>query len=118
LAAGVAGMIKIEQYWMAVEPIDMRAGMETVLGKVVAVFGSAQAHHAYLFTNRRANRIKVLVSDGFGVWLAIRRLHEGHFVRAQLESRASVELTQSQLEALLLGLPWQRLGKAHEITVS
>jgi transposase len=111
-------MIKIEQYWMAVEPIDMRAGMETVLGKVVAVFGSAQAHHAYLFTNRRANRIKVLVSDGFGVWLAIRRLHEGHFVRAQLESRASVELTQSQLEALLLGLPWQRLGKAHEITVS
>jgi len=37
-------MIKIEQYWMAVEPIDMRAGMETVLGKVVAVFGSAKAH--------------------------------------------------------------------------
>ena len=35
-------MIRIQQYWMAVEPIDMRAGMETVLGKVVAVFGSAQ----------------------------------------------------------------------------
>ena len=118
MAAGVAGMIKIEQYWMAVEPIDMRAGMETVLGKVVSVFGSAKAHHAYLFTNRRANRLKVLVTDGFGVWLAIRRLHEGHFVRTQLESRPSVELTQSQLEALLLGLPWQRLAKAHEITVS
>ena len=67
-------MIHIQQYWMAVEPIDMRAGMETVLGKVVAVFGSARAHHAYLFTNRRANRLKVLVTDEFGVWLTVRRL--------------------------------------------
>ena len=79
-------MIQIDQYWMAVEPIDMRAGMETVLGKVVSVFGSAQAHHAYFFTNRRANRIKVLVTDGFGVWLASRRLHEDHFVLTQLKS--------------------------------
>ena len=118
MAAGVVGMIQIDQYWMAVEPIDMRAGMETVLGKVVSVFGSAQAHHAYFFTNRRANRIKVLVTDGFGVWLAVRRLHEGHFVRTQLESGMRVEMTQSQVEALLLGLPWQRLGKARQITVS
>jgi transposase len=110
-------MIKIDQYWLAVEPIDMRAGMETVLGKVVSVFGSAQAHHAYLFTNRRANRIKVLVSDGFGIWLAMRRLHEGHFIRAQLGTSGGIELTQSQIEALLLGLPWQRLAKARQITV-
>lgn len=58
-------------------------GMETVLGKVVSVFGSVQAHHAYFFTSRRANRIQVLVTDRFGVWLAVRRLHEGHFVRTQ-----------------------------------
>jgi hypothetical protein len=45
--ARVAGVNKIEQYWMAIEPIDMRAGIETVLGKVVSVFGAAQAHHAY-----------------------------------------------------------------------
>jgi hypothetical protein len=31
---------------------------------VVKVFGEARAHHAYLFANRRANRIKVLVHDG------------------------------------------------------
>ena len=111
-------MIQIDQYWMAVEPIDMRAGIETVLGKVVSVFGSAQAHHAYFFTNRRANRIKVLVTDGFGVWLAVRRLHEGPFVRTQLESGVRVEMTLSQVEALLLGLSWQRLGKARQITVS
>ncbi len=103
---------------MAIEPIDMRAGIETVLGKVVSVFGAAQAHHGYFFTNCRANRIKVLVTDSFWVWLAVRRLHEGHFIRTQVESGSKVEMTQSQVEALLLGLPWQRLGKACQITVS
>ena len=114
---GLAGMIRIQQYWMAVEPIDMRAGMETVLGKVVAVFGSARAHHAYLFTNRRANRLKVLVTDEFGVWLTVRRLHEGYFARVQDVAGTRLELTQSQVDALLVGLPWQRLGKPSRITV-
>lgn len=110
-------MIHIERYWMAFEPIDMRASMETVLGKVVAVFGSAQTHHAYLFTNRRANRLKVLVTDGFVVWLAVRRLHEGHFVRQAASTRTHLALTQSQVDALLVGLPWQCLAKPSQITV-
>ena len=47
---------------------------------VVGVFGAARPHHAYLFANRRANRMKVLVHDGIGVWLAARRLNAGKFV--------------------------------------
>ncbi|MEZ5553812.1 MAG: IS66 family insertion sequence element accessory protein TnpB [Pseudomonadales bacterium] len=52
------------------------------LARVIKVFGEARAHHAYLFANRRANRMKVLVHDGFGLWLcarrpASRRLHLG-----------------------------------------
>ncbi|MGE8480945.1 MAG: transposase, partial [Pseudomonas shirazensis] len=42
--------------------------------RVIAVFGAAKPHCAYLFANRRANRMKVLVHDGVGVWLAARRL--------------------------------------------
>lgn len=34
-------MIHIDQIWLAVEPIDMRAGTETVLARVVQVFGAA-----------------------------------------------------------------------------
>jgi hypothetical protein len=30
--------------------------------------------HAYVFANKRATRIKVLVYDGFGIWLAARLL--------------------------------------------
>lgn len=104
-------MIRIERYWLAVEPIDMRSGMEAVLGKVVAVFGSAQAHHAYVFANRRANRVKVLVSDGFGLWLATRRLHEGQFVWVEQAQGLRLALTASQIDALVLGLPWKRVSK-------
>ncbi|MEN1799582.1 IS66 family insertion sequence element accessory protein TnpB, partial [Pseudomonas aeruginosa] len=54
-------MIRIERIWLATEPLDMRAGTETALARVVQVFGAAQPHCAYLFTNKRANRMKVLV---------------------------------------------------------
>ncbi|RMH97254.1 hypothetical protein EA795_19685 [Stutzerimonas nitrititolerans] len=54
--------------------MDMRAGTETALARVIAVFGAAKPHCAYLFANRRANRMKVLVHDGVGIW---GRLREG-----------------------------------------
>lgn len=68
-------MIRIDAVWMATEPLDMRAGLETALARVVQVFGAAHPHHAYLFANARASRMKVLVHDGVGVWLAARRLN-------------------------------------------
>lgn len=45
----------------------MRAGTESALARVVKVFGAAHPHTAYLFANRRATRMKVLVHDGVGV---------------------------------------------------
>ena len=73
-------MIRVDNLWLAVEPLDMRSGTEAALARVVKVFGAARPHHAYLFANRRANRMKVLVHDGIGVWLAARRLNSGRFV--------------------------------------
>ncbi|MEB0114803.1 IS66 family insertion sequence element accessory protein TnpB [Variovorax sp. RTB1] len=78
---------------------------------------------AEIRTNRRANRMKVLVHDGFGLWLCARRLHQGHFVWPHLTSTSmsvpgtpdappSLTLSRAQLDALVLGLPWQRLADA------
>lgn len=50
-------MIRIDSVWLAVAPLDMRAGTEAALARVVGVFGAARPHHAYLFANRRANRM-------------------------------------------------------------
>src|SRR3546814_13512456 len=74
LSARSVAMIRIDAIWLATEPMDMRAGTETALARVIAVFGAAKPHCAYLFANRRANRMKVLVHDGIGVWLAARQI--------------------------------------------
>lgn len=109
-------MIRVDAVWLAVQPLDMRAGTESALARVVNVFGAARPHHAYLFANRRANRMKVLVHDGIGVWLAARRLNSGKFVWPR-DGGATVTLNQAQFDALVLGLPWQRIGEAGVITV-
>lgn len=101
---------------MAVQPLDMRLGTEAALARVVTIFGAAHPHHAYLFTNRRANRMKVLIHDGIGVWLAARRLNAGKFVWPAGDV-STLSLTRAQLDALVLGLPWQRLGEAGIIRV-
>lgn len=109
--------LHIEAAWLATAPLDMRAGTDTALARVVHVFGSARAHHAYLFANKRANRIKLLVHDGIGIWLAARRLHQGRFVWPSANLGAQMPLTHAQLGALVLGLPWQRIGEAGVINV-
>jgi transposase len=109
-------VIRVDAVWLAVAPLDMRAGTESALARVVNVFGAARPHQAYLFANRRANRMKLLVHDGIGVWLAARRLNQGKFVWPR-EGASTLTLTRAQLDALVLGLPWARIGEAGIITV-
>jgi len=109
-------VIRLDAVWLAVEPLDMRAGTESALARVVAVFGAARPHTAYLFANRRATRLKVLVHDGIGVWLAARRLNAGKFVWPS-DVTGTVTMSREQLDALVLGLPWQRIGEAGIIRV-
>lgn len=98
-------MIRIDAIWLATEPMDMCAGTETALARVIAVFGTAKLHCAYLFANRRANRMKVLVHDGVGIGLAARRLNQGKFHWSRIRHGSEVELDNEQLQALVLGLP-------------
>lgn len=90
--------------------------MDTLMNQIIAVFGAAQAHNAYLFANRGANRMKVIVHDGFGVWLCSRRLHKGSFNWGKgADLGSSVTLSAEQFNALIVGLPWQRLGEYSSI---
>jgi transposase len=104
-------MIRIDAVWLAVQPMDMRAGADRLLAAVVSVFGSANAHNGYLFANARGNRLKLLVHDGFGIWCATRRLHQGSFVwpRQAPERGQALTLTTEQFQALVVGLPWERM---------
>jgi transposase len=111
-------MLRIDALWLCAQPVDMRAGAERLLAAVVTTLGEARAYHGYLFANARATRVKLLVHDGFGIWCAARRLHAGRFawVRADLAGPTALQLTREQLDALVIGLPWQRLPETEVIT--
>ena len=108
-------MIRVDALWLSVEALDMRAGTETILARVVQVFGAAVPHHAYLFANRRGNRMKVLVHDGHGVWLANRRLNQGRF--HWRVGTGTAELNRAQFDALILGLLWEPLADGGVIQI-
>jgi transposase len=108
-------VIRIDEIWLSREPLDMRAGPDTALARVIQAFGAARPHCAYVFANKRANRVKVLVCDGFGIWLAARRLHQGRFVWTTLRSGDAVAIDARQLQALVIGLPWQYAAADHVI---
>lgn len=110
-------MIRIDTVWLASAPMDMRAGTDTALARVVCVFGAAHPNTAYIFANKRASRLKVLVHDGIGIWLAARRLHQDKFVWPLGSAAQQLSLNRAQLDALVLGLPWQRMGDAGIITM-
>jgi len=108
-------VIRIDAMWLASEPVDMRAGPDRLLARVVAVFGAAQAHHGYLFANARGTRMKLLMHDGFGIWCAVRRLNQGRILWAASGAGGRLALTQAQFDALIVGLPWTRLEQMQRI---
>jgi transposase len=65
---------------VAVEPADFRKGID---GLAALCKSSLQqdpfAGTVFVFRNRRATAIKVLVYDGQGFWLCQKRLSEGRF---------------------------------------
>ena len=112
-------VMRIDALWLCTQPQDMRAGADRLLAVVVNTVGRAQAHHGWLFANARATRVKLLVHDGFGVWCATRRLHAGSFQWASAPAAgaaAALQLTAQQFEALVVGLPWQRLPELEAIS--
>jgi transposase len=104
-------MIRIEAIWLALGASDLRGGIDRLLAQVLRSFEAAQAHHAYIFANRRADRLKVLVYDGAGIWLCTRRLQAGSFAWPR-EAGVSMPLSREQFDWLVAGLPWQRMSQA------
>ena len=55
-------MIQAEQLWLAVEPVDMRLGIDGLSLKVQQALGRSPCDgSAYAFRNRSGNRIKLLI---------------------------------------------------------
>lgn len=89
--------------WVAVEPVDFRCGIDGLARVCREVlqqdpFGGC----LFVFRNRRATSIKVLVYDGQGYWLCQKRLSSGRFPWwPRGTSQASHTLAAHQLHVLL-----------------
>lgn len=102
--------LDVESVWLSVAPVDMRIGTDGLSLRVQQLLGRAPCDGtAYVFSNRRRNRLKLICWDGNGVWLCQRRLHQGQFVWPQTEDTAW-ELSQDQWQWLINGINWQRLS--------
>ena len=111
-------MIRIDTVWLALGASDLRGGIDVLLAQVVRGFAAGvQPHHAYIFANRRADRLKVLVYDGVGMWLCTRRLQAGGF-SWPMDDSGSMTLTAAQFEWLAAGLPWQRLRTSQPLPIT
>ena len=102
-------MIRPNEIWVMVDPVDMRGGIDGLSLRVQNLLGRTPCDGAaYAFRNRRGTRLKLLIWDGTGVWLCHRRLHRGHFIWPTADT-SSVTLSARQWSWLVTGVEWQRL---------
>nr|WP_254601107.1 IS66 family insertion sequence element accessory protein TnpB [Achromobacter ruhlandii] len=74
----------------------MRRGIDGLSQQIQQALGRSPCDGtAYVFRNRGGNRIKLLVWDGTGVWLCVRRLHQGRFTWPQ-SNDAACTLSQAE----------------------
>ena len=92
---------------VAVAPVDFRKGIDGLACLCKTLLAQDPfAGTMFVFRNRRATAIKVLIYDGQGFWLCQKRLSEGHFrwwPTAERETPDSVTATLAahQLTVLL-----------------
>lgn len=99
-----------EAVWLCTAPMDMRAGIDKLSLHVQQALGRAPCDGtAYVFTNRRRSRLKLICWDGAGAWMCLRRLHRGQFTWPQ-HGDATWTLTDQQWHWLVAGVDWQRLS--------
>jgi transposase len=90
--------------WIAVEPADFRKGIDGL----ARVCRAALAHDpfsgaVFVFRNRRATALKILMYDGQGFWLCQKRMSNGRFGWWPRGDRATVTLEAHELQVLLRG---------------
>lgn len=87
-------------------PADLRKGFDGLYGIVTAeLLRDPLDGDCFLFVNRARTRAKVLLWDGTGLCIYMKRLEQGKFASLwdAHASRASVELTMSELSLFLEG---------------
>jgi transposase len=95
--------------FVATEPVDFRKGIDGLAAVCRQVLGEQPLSGAvFVFRNRSATALKLLLYDGQGYWLCSKRLSQGHFHWWPHIHGASSRLAARELQILLWnGDPYQ-----------
>ena len=99
---------------LAVEPADFRRGIDSLARLCQESLGQDPfAGTVFVFRNRRATALKVLVYDGQGFWLCHKRLSQGRFPWwPSAPEKGAGRLAAHQLSVLLAAGDPTRTGAA------
>lgn len=113
---------------VAIEPVDFRKGIDGLARIARDVLAKDPfSGSVFVFRNRRATAIKVLVYDGQGFWLCLKRLSSGRFRFWPRETRAderersllahelSVLLSGGDFEAAKSHPQWRRVSPTDDL---
>ena len=108
---------------VAVEPVDFRKGIDGLAQIAKDVLArDPYSGSVFVFRNRSATAIKVLVYDGQGFWLCLKRLSSGRFRfwpretrgdekdRSLLAHELAVLLSGGDFEAAKSAPQWRRVS--------
>jgi transposase len=84
-------------------PCDMRKGIDTLAGLVVASGHEIATGDVYLFLGKNRKRAKCVWFDGICARLLINRIDKGCFASLWRDDGRAIELTQSELLLFLDG---------------
>lgn len=93
--------------FIALDPCDMRAGMNTLHALVAErLKEDVRGGALFVFTNKRRRLLKVLYWDGTGLWLMTKRLEQGTFFwpRAAEADQTKLELVPEAFAMLTDGI--------------
>jgi hypothetical protein len=89
--------------YLCIAPIDFRKGIDG-LSRVCrdVLYKDPFSGSMFIFRNKRKTTLKILVYDGQGFWLYVKRLSSGRFNWwPQDEKTTSINLTPAQLHLLI-----------------
>ena len=93
---------------LAMAPIDMRKSYQGLGVLVQNVLNQDPfSSTAFVFTNKKRNRLKILYWHINGFCLFQKRLEKGQFIICDGSNRTSCDLTVYQLHGLIQGIDWK-----------
>lgn len=98
------GSTRNVRVWAYPAPCDLRKGFNGLYGLVQQAMGrDPLSGDLFLFVNRRRKNCKVLLWDGTGLCIFMKRLERGCFAALWRDGGEAVELTHSELNLFVEG---------------